>query len=93
MLMQLVDRPHRKYLVSGFSAGHFRVLNTVHVRANLCCSSNVEVPYYSCGSFLPVCIYCGSDKDLIENEDALIYYPMCEHCRGDSQKTRVLKRK
>lgn len=38
-----------------------KLLELVFVRANLTCSTSVEVPYYSCESFKDVCFYCGSD--------------------------------
>ena len=40
------------------------VMSKIFVRANVSCSDPVEIPYYSSGSFLDVCIQCGTSDDL-----------------------------
>jgi len=34
------------------------------VHANLSCSELVEIPYYSSGLFVDVCIHCGTVQDI-----------------------------
>ena len=51
-----------------------------YVQANLLCGDKVEVPYYSCGVYEPICVYCGLAKDLMIGEVAKAIYPTCSHC-------------
>ena len=60
------------------------------------CSSNIEVQYYSSKIFLPVCYYCGVDRDFcaplehIKNAFQDVY-PLCGGCRAQN-KTWFTKR-
>lgn len=52
------------------------LIEKLFVRSNLSCVSAVEVPYYSCGLFPPVCYHCGA-KDTETGEGQ---YPTCAEC-------------
>ena len=52
------------------------VYENVYVRANLTCSGNIEIPYYSAGND-PICIYCGAEDRL---KICRGKYPICEPC-------------
>lgn len=65
------------------------VMSRTFVRANLSCSDPIEIPYYSCQSFLDVCIHCGTAQDLVTNETDV--YPTCTSCL--SEKPKMYKRK
>ena len=57
------------------------LLDQVYVRANLNCSMPVEVPYFTCESFMDVCFYCGlsgEDCELTTNNTDM--YPHCATC-------------
>ena len=52
------------------------VHENVYVKANLTCSSQIELPYYTAWSD-PLCIYCGTEIRL----DIQPYkYPICAPC-------------
>ena len=53
------------------------VLNQIHTRANLSCSSTIEIPYYSAGNS-PICYFCGAQN----NTDC---YPACVLCLQKEQ--------
>ena len=53
------------------------LLKHVFVRANLVCSSPVEVPYFSSESFQDICYYCAASENLVNNIDS---YPLCSAC-------------
>lgn len=55
------------------------LLDRVFVRANLHCTSPVEIPYFSAGIFPSICFYC-SDEAVEQIEGA---YPTCESCRAN----------
>ena len=52
------------------------VYENVYAKANLTCSSQIEIPFYSaCND--PICIYCGTEDRLIVKEGK---HPICEPC-------------
>ena len=59
----------------------------VFARENLSCTSNVELPYYSCDNLKPVCIYCGCNKNVTKTIE---FYPKCSRCKGEKD---IAKRK
>ena len=59
----------------------------VFPRENLRCTSNVELPYYSCDNLKPVCIYCGCNKTVTKTIE---FYPKCSRCKGGKD---IAKRK
>ena len=65
------------------------VLEKVFTRANLSCSSNIEIPYYGT-SHEALCIYCGSENDLETGKPES--YPICQTC-SELNKPPVLRRK
>ena len=64
------------------------LLDKVFVRANIVCQNDIEVPYFSSESFLPICYFCAS-KDALKIEEGA--YPYCESCA--THKHAPLKRK
>ena len=66
-------------------------LSSVCVRT-LQCYDPMEKLYYSCGSFPPICYYCGKDIP-IETESSDVY-PVCHDCshQGKVSVTRPVKR-
>ena len=67
-----------------------KLLNNIHVRENISCSSKIELPYYSVDHFPKICIYCGvrgTSRSLGSSPET---YPKCESCKG---KPDVQKRK
>ena len=40
------------------------ILELLHCRENLSCTSPIEIPYYSCKIFPKICYHCGSNKSL-----------------------------
>ena len=59
------------------------VLNSIFVKANLSCSSPIEVPYYTAGND-PICYQCGSESELCEKPTD---YPICSSCISSGKKT------
>lgn len=66
-------------------------LGKVFVRANLSCGDKIEVPYYSCGNYEPICIYCGLPDNLVSGDAATPIYPTCTDCF--SQYPKAFRRK
>ena len=64
------------------------LLEKVYVRANITCTSAVEIPYFSVGCFKDVCYNCGIVNN-IDRQDG--QYPSCPECR--ESKNVALKRK
>ena len=67
------------------------LLRKIFVNKKLTCSANMEIPYYSVKTYLPVCFYCGQDEDLLELGEN--NYPLCETCNTAKNRTEVKKRK
>ena len=63
------------------------IFERVFVKENLSCSSNIELPYYSCENLKPVCIFCGSGKNVVTSVE---FYPKCNKCKGEKD---IAKRK
>lgn len=68
-----------------------QLLGKVFVRANLSCGDKIEVPYYSCGNYEPICIYCGLPDNLVSGDAATPIYPTCTDCF--SQYPKAFRRK
>ena len=67
-----------------------KLLNNIHVRENISCSSKIELPYYSVDHFPKICIYCGvrgTSRSLGSSPET---YPKCESCK---EKPEVQRRK
>ena len=65
------------------------VMSRTFVCVNLSCSEPVEIPYYTSGSFLDVCIQCGTSDDQATDETDI--YPTCASCLAE--KPKIYKRK
>ena len=55
------------------------VYENVYAKANLTCSANIEILYYSAGNDL-ICIYCGAEDRFKVNPGK---YLICEPCIGE----------
>ena len=69
------------------------VLSSVFVRQNMNCDSRIEIPYYSSECFSSVCIYCGSEHNIVPASETEGMYPLCLSCKSDPNKPAVFKRK
>ena len=71
--------------------GDKSILENIHIRENLSCTSNIEIPYYSAKIFKPRCIICGtaSIEYLLPNDP--MFYPQCSIC--ESPRIKIAKRK
>ena len=56
------------------------IFEKVFVKENLSCSSNIELPYFSCDNLKPICIYCGTGKNVIKS---ITFYPKCAKCKNE----------
>ena len=63
------------------------ISDKVFVRENLCCTSLIELPYYSVGIYQNICIHCGKSERLTNDVDV---YPKCIGCH---QKVNVARKK
>ena len=101
---KVVDREALHRLLEGVSyscgstlqsiIGEEEIVSAVYVRADITCSSTIELPYYS-ANYPDVCIQCGSSLNLDVNAE---FYPMCADCKAKGVKstkrrTRVFKPK
>ena len=66
------------------------MLGVIFVRANLSCSSKVELPYYSIDHYPRVCIYCGITGTKRTLNLSPENYPKCNNC---VDKPDVVRRK
>ena len=67
------------------------VLKKVFVKENLSCSSHIERVYYLCDFLKPVCIICGSAKNITSTPaELLLHYPKCNSriCKKEEDITR-----
>jgi hypothetical protein len=69
------------------------VLSSVFVRQNMNCDSKIEIPYFSSECFSSVCIYCGSEHNIVPASETEGMYPFCLSCKSDPCKPAVFKRK
>ena len=70
------------------------IILQVFVRADICCGSPIEFPYYS-AKYKDVCINCGSLNELEINDET---YPLCDACKrkgikGTKRRCRQFKPK
>ena len=68
------------------------ILDRLFVRANLSCTSKIELPYYSVrvGSFPMICIYCGTVGTKRTLNNSVENYPKCQNC---VEKPDIVRRK
>ena len=65
------------------------VLQSVYVRKDITCQSNIEIPYYS-AKYEDICICCGTTENL-ETAENKEFYPRCNACKA-AQRTLVKRR-
>ena len=53
-------------------------MTDIFVRQNLTCNNTTEVTYYGAGHE-PVCFYCGTTQELLD-EESDEFYPTCSQC-------------
>ena len=63
------------------------IKDKVFFRENIACSTQIELPYYSVGTYKNVCIHCGCDDLLIVSQTN---YPKCTRC---SDKPAVMRKR
>lgn len=73
--------------ISGDENSNADISDKVFVRENLCCTSPIELPYYSVGTYQSICIFCGCSETLTNTPEA---YPKCIGC---NDKENILKKK
>ena len=66
------------------------ILNNVFVRENICCTTNIELTYYSADIFPRICIHCGTKQNLVPK--CIENYPRCRD-KECNKKGDVLRRK
>ena len=69
------------------------ILNSVFVRQNMSCDSRIEIPYFSSECFASICIYCGSEQNIVPASETEGMYPICSSCKSDPSKPGIFKRK
>ena len=66
------------------------ILKNVFFRANISCSSKIELPYFTVDFYPKVCIYCGVTGTSRTLGNSVEHYPKCLKCAG---KPDVVRRK
>ena len=67
-----------------------KYLKNIFVRANISCSSKIELPYFTVDFYPKVCIYCGVTGTSRTLGNSVEHYPKCLKCAG---KPDVVRRK
>ena len=60
------------------------ILDLLHCRENLSCTSLIKIPYCTCNIFSKICYHCGSNKRLLHS--CPVFYPQCECCQLKNDK-------
>ena len=64
------------------------VLQKTFVRANLNCTSTMEVPFYSSNVFADVCFQCGESVPQATPQSDKDAYPTCVSCHTSAPKRK-----
>ena len=59
------------------------LFSRIFIRQNMCCSTQIEIPYFSSECFDVICSYCGSSDDLLPANETLGMNPLCSTCKSD----------
>ena len=84
-----LQRVLKKHIyICGTSFSDFTKNPIAFVLENLTCATAIETSYYGV-NFPDVCLYCGSEKNLLAKDSTL--FPQCRRCQGDRQQRRKRK--